>query len=307
MAISPPSYHSRSSSITSQLDHLVEQHALPRGIHPADVTTRLRGIRSRGSPNLFDDVPSIPPPLYDSWSTAPFPQSHEDTYLQKSDAADVKFKSTKTASYIGDSDTHRCQPQGSPVGYHNWRSAALDGLGMRGYGTEMENAGLRNRIPDEMKRYKTDMLRASAISPEVHILALHTPWSGSVRHGYIGIQGGGPLIGEGSKSAGPPGSGLWGNGTSKLNYGRARRNDTAVDPELLDDVPAWLRTLRLHKYVPMFEGMTWREIVVLDEPALEAKGITTLGARGRMLRAFESVRMQMGIEGPASAPVIMST
>ncbi|KZV84768.1 hypothetical protein EXIGLDRAFT_623795, partial [Exidia glandulosa HHB12029] len=67
------------------------------------------------------------------------------------------------------------------------------------------------------------------------------------------------------------------------------------DPQLLNDIPAWLRSLRLHKYTPNFEGMSWRDMVMLDEAALEAKGVAALGARRKMLKTFEIVRAKMGI------------
>ncbi|KAJ1303197.1 hypothetical protein OPQ81_011396 [Rhizoctonia solani] len=71
-----------------------------------------------------------------------------------------------------------------------------------------------------------------------------------------------------------------------------------VDPALLNDVQGWLRSLRLHKYTPNFEGMTWKEMVVMDEDALEAKGVAALGARRKMLKTFQLVREKMGMEDP---------
>ena len=60
--------------------------------------------------------------------------------------------------------------------------------------------------------------------------------------------------------------------------------------------------MRLHKYTPNFEGMHWKDIVVMDEDALEAKGVAALGARRKMLKTFEVVRKKMGINDPAGAP-----
>ncbi|CAE7133070.1 unnamed protein product [Rhizoctonia solani] len=71
-----------------------------------------------------------------------------------------------------------------------------------------------------------------------------------------------------------------------------------VDPSLLNDVPGWLRSLRLHKYTPNFEGMHWKDMVVMDEAALEAKGVAALGARRKMLKTFQVVREKMGIDDP---------
>jgi len=73
------------------------------------------------------------------------------------------------------------------------------------------------------------------------------------------------------------------------------------DPEMLKDIPGWLRGLRLHKYTQCFDGLTWEEMVVLDDATLEARGVAALGARRRLLRTFEHVRKRMGMEEPSSA------
>jgi hypothetical protein len=73
------------------------------------------------------------------------------------------------------------------------------------------------------------------------------------------------------------------------------------NPEMLKDIPAWLRSLRLHKYTSCFDGLTWEQIVVLDDATLEAKGVAALGARRRLLRTFDHVRKRMGMEEPNSA------
>ncbi|KAJ6593640.1 hypothetical protein B0H19DRAFT_1056153 [Mycena capillaripes] len=78
----------------------------------------------------------------------------------------------------------------------------------------------------------------------------------------------------------------------------ATPREDEIDPELLKDIPTWLRSLRLHKYTACFEGMTWQEMVVLDEPTLEAKGIAALGARRRLLKTFDNVKKKMGMEAP---------
>jgi hypothetical protein len=81
----------------------------------------------------------------------------------------------------------------------------------------------------------------------------------------------------------------------------SKKDEEDVDPKVLEDVPAWLRSLRLHKYTPNFEGVNWKEMVMMDEAALEAKGVAALGARRKMLKTFEIVRKKMGMEAPASA------
>ena len=89
--------------------------------------------------------------------------------------------------------------------------------------------------------------------------------------------------------------------TNGRGDGSGKDKDEEVDPALLNDVPAWLRSLRLHKYTPNFEGLTWKDMVVMDEKALEDKGVAALGARRKMLKTFEAVRNKMGIQMPGEA------
>lgn len=60
--------------------------------------------------------------------------------------------------------------------------------------------------------------------------------------------------------------------------------------ELLVNIPAWLKTLRLHKYTDNLRQVHWTEMVKMDEGGLEQAGIATLGARTKLLKAFETVR-----------------
>ena len=75
------------------------------------------------------------------------------------------------------------------------------------------------------------------------------------------------------------------------------------DPAMLEDIPGWLRGLRLHKYTQCFDGLRWQEVVALDDAALESKGVAAVGARRRMLRAFEQARKVMGLEPIPESPV----
>ncbi|KAJ6497825.1 hypothetical protein C8R45DRAFT_984384 [Mycena sanguinolenta] len=102
---------------------------------------------------------------------------------------------------------------------------------------------------------------------------------------------GSALRGGGTKGNGPKSGGL----KSASSPGSATPREDDIDPELLKDVPAWLRSLRLHKYTQCFDGMTWEQMVELDEPTLEAKGIAALGARRRLMKTFDNVKRKMGM------------
>ncbi|KAI0971752.1 protein VTS1 [Xylaria arbuscula] len=85
---------------------------------------------------------------------------------------------------------------------------------------------------------------------------------------------------------------------SDMNRGRSPRGrrgtskppEDPTDPTLLQDIPAWLRSLRLHKYTDNLKDMKWTDLVELDDAALEKRGVNALGARRKMLKVFEQVK-----------------
>ncbi|KAJ9077974.1 Flap-structured DNA-binding and RNA-binding protein [Entomophthora muscae] len=70
-----------------------------------------------------------------------------------------------------------------------------------------------------------------------------------------------------------------------------------VDFELLKDIPAWMRSLRLHKYTSLFEKMHWRDIVAMDDQQLTDIGVAALGARRKFLKIFENIKKEAEDKG----------
>ena len=66
--------------------------------------------------------------------------------------------------------------------------------------------------------------------------------------------------------------------------GTSKPPEDPTDPALLSDIPAWLRTLRLHKYTDNLKDMNWQDLVQLDDDGLEKKGVNALGARRKLLK-----------------------
>ena len=66
--------------------------------------------------------------------------------------------------------------------------------------------------------------------------------------------------------------------------GSSKPPEDPTDPHLLQDIPSWLRSLRLHKYTDNLKDMKWDELVQLDEKGLEARGVMAVGARNKMLK-----------------------
>lgn len=61
--------------------------------------------------------------------------------------------------------------------------------------------------------------------------------------------------------------------------------------ELLNNIPAWLKLLRLHKYTDCLRNIYWKDLVSLSDQELEDRGVRALGARRKLLKAFETVRL----------------
>ncbi|VDB90274.1 unnamed protein product [Peniophora sp. CBMAI 1063] len=99
---------------------------------------------------------------------------------------------------------------------------------------------------------------------------------------------------------GPGGRSPGGKSSTSGRTGGGDKGEDDVDPALLEDIPAWLRSLRLHKYTPNFENVKWQDMVRMDEAALERQGVAALGARRKMLKTFEVVRKKMGIPEPGA-------
>lgn len=60
--------------------------------------------------------------------------------------------------------------------------------------------------------------------------------------------------------------------------------------ELLNNIPAWLKLLRLHKYTDCLKDIYWKDLVELSDEQLEDKGVKALGARRKLLKAFDTVK-----------------
>ena len=66
--------------------------------------------------------------------------------------------------------------------------------------------------------------------------------------------------------------------------GSSKPPEDPTDPSLLQDIPGWLRSLRLHKYTDNLKDLKWVELVELDDKGLEDRGVNALGARRKMLK-----------------------
>lgn len=83
---------------------------------------------------------------------------------------------------------------------------------------------------------------------------------------------------------------------STTNNGRrsssTNNKEDPLDPSLLNDIPAWLRSLRLHKYTENLSDVKGGvpELAKLSDADLEKRGVSAIGARRKLLKCFEQVR-----------------
>ncbi len=63
-----------------------------------------------------------------------------------------------------------------------------------------------------------------------------------------------------------------------------------TDPKLLNNIPIWLKTLRLHKYSDILNDLSWEKLIYLEDEDLLKRGVLALGARRKLLKAFTIVR-----------------
>ena len=71
--------------------------------------------------------------------------------------------------------------------------------------------------------------------------------------------------------------------------GSSKPPEDPTDPSLLQDIPSWLRSLRLHKYTDNLKDLQWTELVELDDKGLEDRGVNALGARRKMLKVLMTI------------------
>ena len=200
-------------------------------------------------------------------------------------------------------------------------NGGMNGLGVGGFNVGMGAAGLGMGLPGTPgfnmaalagmapmspfnNMFNMPNLAAMGVSPE-QMLAMQMAAAGQLGQAGLGAFMG--MQSQNSPSARSGRSSMRSPGVKSPNSRDAKKDEEDVDPKLLDVVPGWLRSLRLHKYTPNFEGMSWKDMVAMDEAALEAKGVAALGARRKMLKTFEVVRKKMGIDPPTSAAPSVSS
>ncbi|KAG7664620.1 VTS1 [[Candida] subhashii] len=131
-------------------------------------------------------------------------------------------------------------------------------------------------------------LNSSSVPANIHRLNMTGNNSNNMKaaQGMKKKTSGGQLSPPAANSGGGSGGGAGGTTSSSMPA-------EVTNIELLNNVPAWLKLLRLHKYTECLKDIPWRELIELDNDELEERGVAALGARRKLLKAFDVVKSSL--------------
>uniref|UniRef100_A0A671P132 SAM domain-containing protein n=1 Tax=Sinocyclocheilus anshuiensis TaxID=1608454 RepID=A0A671P132_9TELE len=91
-----------------------------------------------------------------------------------------------------------------------------------------------------------------------------------------------------------PQSSVASSGSEQTEEQSNTRNTFQEDGSGMRDVPAWLKSLRLHKYASLFSQMTYEEMMILTEQHLESQNVTK-GARHKIALSIQKLRERQSV------------
>ncbi|XP_078418763.1 protein Smaug homolog 1 isoform X1 [Cetorhinus maximus] len=83
-------------------------------------------------------------------------------------------------------------------------------------------------------------------------------------------------------------------GSEHLEDQAVTRNTFQEEGSGMKDVPAWLKSLRLHKYAALFSQLTYEEMMALTEGQLEAQNVTK-GARHKIVLSIQKLKERQNV------------
>ncbi|KAM9812936.1 protein Smaug homolog 2 [Syngnathus typhle] len=91
-----------------------------------------------------------------------------------------------------------------------------------------------------------------------------------------------------------PQSSVASSGSEQTEDQGSVRNTFQEDGSGMKDVPAWLKSLRLHKYASLFSQMSYEEMMILTEHHLESQNVTK-GARHKIALSIQKLRERQSV------------
>uniref|UniRef100_A0A8C8LSQ0 Protein Smaug homolog 1 n=1 Tax=Oncorhynchus tshawytscha TaxID=74940 RepID=A0A8C8LSQ0_ONCTS len=126
-------------------------------------------------------------------------------------------------------------------------------------------------------------------TPSTHSLS-GSSWSSSGSHlGGLGLAPTDPHHAPLSPQSSVASSGSGGSEHLEDGGGLHRSSTFHEEGSCMRDVPAWLKSLRLHKYAALFSTMTYDEMMSLTEQQLESQNVTK-GARHKIVISIQKLK-----------------
>ncbi|KAJ2744971.1 Flap-structured DNA-binding and RNA-binding protein [Coemansia sp. BCRC 34301] len=223
------------------------------------------------------------------------PRETMQTHQQQQLAATLAQMTMSAASPLGTSSSygHHHHHHQEPQYHHNPQLKAATSFQPRAPYQQQQPAVGSTSSPSHLHGYNNVRAVQQQQQQQQQPLAMPSaPHQQQVRHAS-------PTPGRGTfsrPSAGTAGS-TAGSNLSVPSSPAGMKPQEPVDLSLVRDIPAWLRSLRLHKYTECFADMPWTEVVTLSDEGLQEKGVIALGARRKMLKVFEAVHAVLERDG----------
>lgn len=271
------------------------------GLRPPNI--KKDGSAPALAPNSPDPMSSLMSPFSGNWgSVQPTPMDPTFNFNRNSSKADILANTTAMKLAALTTVTNRVQLD-DPRKYRRARSSEGNSNGPPTPGLSNPGYAMTNEHGQLLTPQQAAMLQAQA----QQMAAMHGRNGRGTSTSALGgqFQGSNGLLSPESLMAGvptlnmPPGFNSFGSDYGEHERGRSPRGkrgtsrpppEDPTDPELLKDIPGWLRSLRLHKYTDNLKDMRWQDLVQLDEQGLEDRGVAAKGARSKMLKVFQDVR-----------------
>jgi hypothetical protein len=260
------------------------------------------------------ELPALSPYAPGNWASmtntpmVPNFQNQSANQLDVANATAMKLAALSTVNNriaLDDVKKYRRTRSNEPVpGSQPPLSAGLQASGIPGINTIMVNDQGQVLTPQQVASIQAQQMaaaqgrRSRPSSPG--LLPQGTPmqanFSSPQHNGYLAAYDGNPVMMSNPLAGLMPPMGQFttegylsdhseGRGRSpRGRRGSSKPPEDPTDPSLLQDIPAWLRSLRLHKYTDNLKDLKWDDLVQLDDKGLEARGVNALGARNKMLK-----------------------
>lgn len=269
----------------SQLAHLAQQSGQGNVMLESDLSKYQR--RKSGQPG-YDQQPHSP----NLNSGAGWGGSAQNDFLRQAMATPQNL--TQQQQYPTQFQT---MSPNSFAGLQSPSGGFGNGLNMQMMNAMAAMGGLNNVNAAQFLAMQQQILQNQQQIAAMAAATQHAQSSGSRNRSHPGLQAPGQR--DGGRRSPAPGMGRQGLPTppsAKTN--NSTGEEEVPDLTVLEDVAAWLRHLRLHKYTPNFQDSDWKKMTVMTDADLEAKGVAALGARRKLLKTFSKVREKYGIKGP---------